>query len=34
MLKAFEDLQDLIPRFTELIVAYGSIGKKQVHLKR
>ena len=33
-LKAFESLQDMIPIITEPIVAHGSIGKKQVQLKR
>lgn len=33
-LKAFEDLQDLIPTLTESIVACGPIGKKQTHLKK
>lgn len=33
-LKAFEDLQPLIPTFTESIVAYGPIGKKQAQLKK
>lgn len=33
-LKAFEDLQHLIPTLTESIVAYGPIGKKQAHLKK
>ena len=32
-LKAFEDLRPLIPTFTESIVAYGPIGKKQAQLK-
>ncbi len=32
-LKAFGDLQDLIPTLTETIMAYGPIGKKQTQLK-
>ena len=31
--KAFEDLEDLIPRLTEIIMVYGPIGKKQTQLK-
>ena len=33
-LKAFKDLRQLIPVFTESIVAYGPIGKKQAQLKK
>ncbi len=33
-LKAFKNWQQLIPAFTESIVAYGTIGKKQVQLKK
>ena len=33
-LKAFNDLRQLIPVFTESIVAYGPIGKKQAQLKK
>ncbi len=33
-LKAFRDLRQLIPAFTESIIAYGPIGKKQVQLKK
>ena len=33
-LKTFEGLLDLVPTFTESIVPYGPIGKKQTQLKR
>ena len=33
-LKAFKDLRQLIPAFTESIIAYGPIGKKQAQLKK
>ena len=33
-LKAFKDLRQLVPAFTESIVAYGPIGKKQAQLKK
>ena len=33
-LKVFKGLQDLIPTFTESIIPYGPIGKKQTLLKR
>lgn len=33
-LKVFEGLQDLIPTFTESIIAQGPIGKKQTQLKK
>ena len=32
--QVFEDLQDLIPGPTEIIMAYGPIGKKQTQLKK
>ena len=32
-LKAFKDLRRLVPPFTESIVTYGPIGKKQAQLK-
>lgn len=32
--RAFENLQDSIPRLTEIVMAYGPIGKKQTQLKK
>lgn len=32
-LKTFESLQNTIPTFTETIIAYGAIGKKQTQLR-
>ena len=33
-LQTFEGLLDLVPRFTESVVPYGPIGKKQTQLKQ
>ena len=33
-LKAFENLHDLIPNFTESVITYGPMGKKQTQLKK
>jgi len=33
-LKVFKDLRHLLPAFTESIIAYGPIGKKQAQLKK